>query len=309
MPKAGGTGAKDGGRVRAAAELLYAAAPEDFVSSRDALAREAKEAGDAAAAKEIGSLRKPTVPAFVVNVLVLEKRDGVASFVELGAALREATSSMSGPELRELSRQRHQLVAALVRQSRELALARGQRVGEDVLRAVEETLHAALATPEAAEQLLSGRLTSPLRTTGFAPGSDAPAAPRQSPEPTRPRPRRGGAKTGDDARRKALEEQLAAAWAAARDAADTRDHAERELDQALAGLAETEREATRLTREVERLQAELAEHEEQLEAAEHDQASAAETLKAARQHHKEAERAADAARRRVTALQNELDRT
>ena len=309
MAKGGRIGAQDRDRVRAAAELLYATAPEDFVSARDALAREAKAAGDAAAAKDIGLLRKPAVAAFVVNVLVLERRDEVASFVQLGDALREATSSMSGPELRDLSRRRHQLVTALVRQARELALARGQRVGEDVLRAVEETLHAALSTPEAAERVLSGRLTSPLRVTGFAPGGDGSAAPRKTPEPSGPRRRGGGSSTSHGARRKSLEEQLAAAWAAARDAADTRDLAERALDQALAGLAETEREATRLTREVERLQAELAEHEEQLEAAESDRASAAETLKEARQRHQEAERAADAARRTVTALQTELDRT
>ncbi len=69
---------------------------------------------------------------------------------------RCATATLSGPELRQLSGQRHRLVLALVRQARALARQAGYRVTEDVARGLEETLAAALTDPAVAEQLPDG---------------------------------------------------------------------------------------------------------------------------------------------------------
>src|SRR5690242_12635520 len=54
-----------------ALDRLYAARPEDFTAQRTRLAAEAKRSGDAAAAKQISGSRKPTVAAWVANLLAL----------------------------------------------------------------------------------------------------------------------------------------------------------------------------------------------------------------------------------------------
>lgn len=171
-----------------AAAELYALPPEQFTAARNARAKEAKAAGDKETAAQITALRKPTVVAWLVNLLVRERPDEIGGFLDLGEALREATATLSGPELRQLSGQRHQLVQALVRQARELGRQAGYRSTEDVSRAVEETLAAALTDPAVAEQLRAGRLTSGLTATGFAapsPGATSTRRASAPPTPTR----------------------------------------------------------------------------------------------------------------------------
>jgi hypothetical protein len=107
------------------------------------------------------------VLAWLVNLLVRELPDEIGGFLDLGDALRDATATLSGPELRQLSGQRHRLVLALVRQARDIARQAGYRTTEDVARGLEETLGAALTDPAVAEQLRAGRLTSGLTATGF----------------------------------------------------------------------------------------------------------------------------------------------
>lgn len=149
------------------ADELYALPPEKFTATRNSRAQAAKAAGDKATAARIAALRKPTVLAWLVNLLVRELPDEIGGVLELGDALREATATLSGPELRRLSGQRHRLVQALVRQARELGRQAGYRTTEDVARGLEETLAAALADPAVAEKLRTGRLTSGLTATGF----------------------------------------------------------------------------------------------------------------------------------------------
>ena len=160
--------------VEEAADQLYALSPREFTAARDARAKEAKDAGDKEAAAEIKALRKPTVTAWLANQLVRQHADEVRPLLELGSALREATATLSGPQLRELSRQRNDVVRALVRQARRLAADAGQPVSEDVARGLEETLNAALADPGQAELLLQGRLSVQLKHSGYGP-ADGPS--------------------------------------------------------------------------------------------------------------------------------------
>ena len=160
--------------VEEVADELYALPPEQFTAARNARAQAAKASGDREAAARIAALRKPTVLAWLVNLMVRELPEEIGGFLDLGDALREATATLSGPELRQLSGQRHRLVQALVRQARELARQAGYRITEDVARGLEETLAAALTDPAVAEQLRTGRLTSGLTATGFpAPSTGA----------------------------------------------------------------------------------------------------------------------------------------
>jgi hypothetical protein len=274
-----------------AIDELYAGPPGDFVAARDALAKRAKADGDAAAAAEVAGLRRPTVAAWLANLLVRERRDEVDSFVELGVALREATETLSGTQLRELSAQRHRLVQALVGQARNLGQAAGQRVGEEALRGVEDSLHAALADPDAAAELLAGRLTHPLSRTGYA--STAAARPAKKAAPGRTRKQR--------------ERRLAAAWSAARKAAEVRDRAAAESAAAAKQEAEARRETEQRAAEVARLRDQLEQAETGLAAAEQARQDAAYAAAGAAERAEDAAEAADRAREEVTALQADGD--
>jgi len=279
--------------VDEAAEALYAVLPRDFVAARDARVKELRAAGDAEAARAVAALRRPTVVAWLANQLVRRHADQVGPLLDLGAALREATATLSGPQLRELSRQRHQVVAALVGQARRLAAAEGQPVTEDAARGLEQTLTAALADEGAADLLRAGRLTDALVPGGF--GAAPTSAGRRPVRAARTKPAapQDPAAAERAARRAALETDLAAAWAAARAAADARSAAEDSAGAAEAAARDTARTA-------QRLRAELAAAEEAAATAEQERSAAVATRDGAREE-------AEQATRRVTELQRALD--
>jgi hypothetical protein len=280
-----------------AADELYGLRPGEFTSARDARAREAKAGGDAEVARQIKALRKPTVAAWLANQLVRAHRDEVSPLLELGAALREATATLSGPQLRQLSRQRTEVVQALVRKARRLAADAGQPVSEDATRALEGTLNAALADDEAAQLLLQGRLTEPLQHVGFGPSSSgSPSAPDSRPRKPEPAPAGAPKQSAADRRaeqREQLERDLAEAWATARAAADARTVAEEAATAA-------EREAAGLRRRVDQARTDLEAVEQALERAAATSDDASTSRDAARSE-------AEQATRRVSALQRELD--
>lgn len=114
------------------ADELYSLPPEEFTAARNAREKEAKATGDKQLSTTIHNLRKPSTGAWLANQLVREHPDEVKSFLDLGAALREATAILSGDQLRELGKQRRQLVNALMQQVRELAKAAGHKVSQDI---------------------------------------------------------------------------------------------------------------------------------------------------------------------------------
>jgi hypothetical protein len=189
---------------------LYALPPNEFTAARNERAKQARQAGDKDLAQQITALGKPTMVGWLANQLVREHPDEMRALLDLGGSLREATASLAGDQLKELSRQQRQVVHALVQQARGLAKTAGHPASEDTARGLEETLHAALADEGAAGELAAGRLTGVLSRTGFP--TDAPtAAPPKPP---------------DD---KALEK-------AARDATAAHEKAQAELDEASAAL-------------------------------------------------------------------------
>jgi hypothetical protein len=143
---------------------LYAVPPEDFVAVRSEEAGKARKARDTALAAAIGKLRKPTVAAWLVNLLAHERPDLVEELLELGAELRDAQRELRGSELRELSTRRRATVAALAKEAAQLA---GSDRGNLPLQEVEGTLAAALADSTVAAAVREGALTKSLEYTGF----------------------------------------------------------------------------------------------------------------------------------------------
>ena len=174
--------------LREHAEELYGLLPEEFMAARTAAVKAAKDDGDRDLAKAIQTLRRPTVAAWSVNLLARRRAELVEQVVSLGGSLREAQATLQGQALRDLTRQRRQLVAAVTQEVRALAAAEGQKLSDAAVRQVEETLQAAMADPAAAEAVRSGLLAQPMASTGLESLADVLAVPpdllaRQTEEP------------------------------------------------------------------------------------------------------------------------------
>ncbi|MFI7071225.1 hypothetical protein [Micromonospora sediminicola] len=304
---------------------LYAAPPDRFVAARDAAVAEARQAGDPRTAREIGRLRRPTVAAWLVNLLAIRRPELVADLTQLAEALREAQRDLRGGTLRELSAQRRAVVGALVAEVRRLAAAEpaAPPAGKLPLGEVEATLNAALSDTEVADQVRAGRLLRASHYAGFGevPRPQLRLITGDDEEPTRPEragrsgvPERAGrsgvpekaGKSGVPDRaaeaRRAREERAARAERAKR-----RRTAARELEKARAELGRAEAElsgAERAERDgaatLDRIETELAELERRRAAAEQE-------LSRAKLARRGAERALSAARRRAGEVEGVLE--
>jgi hypothetical protein len=195
--------------LESTAAELYSLAPGEFVTARTSAEKRARADGDRQLAGQIKALSKPTAAAWVANQLVRRHPDEIGALRELGAGLREATASLEGEQLRQLSQQQNRVVAALVAQARTLANDAGQPMSEATERGVDATLRAALADEELAEQLANGQLSTALEHVGFAGTLSAGAVPKPAAAPAR---------KDDLAERRRRREALEQARAAVRDA-------------------------------------------------------------------------------------------
>jgi hypothetical protein len=173
------------GQVDAVADQLYGLPLDEFSDARDTYIRQAREQKNPPLARELGKLRKPTQSAWLINLLWRDQREIMEQLFELASELSDAQAAAAGSALRELTQQRRQLESALLRRGAELAAQQGVRVSDSVEREAQETLSAALALPEVADEVRSGRLVKAANYAGFgaAPGSAPvrPAAPARAP--------------------------------------------------------------------------------------------------------------------------------
>lgn len=240
------------------AEELYGLPRDDFIPERDARVKAARAAGDRDAASEIAALRKPSLAAWLANLLARDRPDEIGALEDLGTSMREAQDRLEGDALRALSRQRHELVAALVQRGRRIAREEGVKVGESVLRELEQSVSAALTDPGAARAFAEGRLTTALEPgAGFdatparaRTGSGASA--RASSTATRPtrgrparRPDRDDAHPPTEAGKKAGPGKGGAASAQERAEAERREREQAEADRRERERAARERELRR----------------------------------------------------------------
>ncbi len=162
---------------------LYALPREDFTAARDAVAKQARTAGQRDVAAAVKKLAKPNAAAWLANMLAREHAGDVRALLDLGDELRAATAARDGAELRRLAPRQNKLVTDLVAAARRLGEAAGTRVTDDTARGLDETLRAALADSGLGRELAAGRTTDVLRFSGFPDVGFGPAAPRAAPEP------------------------------------------------------------------------------------------------------------------------------
>jgi hypothetical protein len=278
------------------ADELYSAPPHEFIARRDAAVKAAKAAGDATAAGAIKDLRKPTVGAWVVNLLALERPDLIEELADLSASMLDAQRRLKGKELRELSQSRRAVVAKLVTAGGHLAVEADPSLDAGKLPNdhIAATLQAAFADAEVATAVRAGRLVKTSSYTGFGdmmpgydPGADEPVRDRavsKAPEKAGKAARKAGQAAIKSA---APTHQQRHAAKMARKAAQT---AQRDLDQA----------ATAIRRSVATLadaEAVVADLRKRLATAEKDVDRAGQAKLKARDAHARAEKAlADAER-------------
>ncbi len=228
----------------AAADELYGVAPAEFVATRRRLVGELTRED----ARRLTALRRPTVSAWAVNLLV---RDGsVTGLLDLGDRMREAWSS--GGDLGDLERERAAMVDDLVGRARTLAGEAGRPLSDAFATEVEDTLRAAVADPSAAVAVREGRLDHPMRHAGF--GAFGGLAPARKPRPSRPDERRERARQEAEAQEAArIAKEAASAlaeWAAALETARARlTDVDERLDWLRTQVRATEEERARLERE------------------------------------------------------------
>ncbi|MEV7428792.1 hypothetical protein AB0N29_04170 [Nocardioides sp. NPDC092400] len=288
----------------AIADELYALDLAEFTPARDARAKELKGTD---LAKPVKALRKPATAAWVVNLLVRHETEQVGQVLAVGAALREAQASMSGEELRALTRQRRQLTAAVTSQARAVAKEHGLRVTDAVADQVEATLTAAMVDEGCAKAVRSGLLVASIEATGVE-EADAGAAvalpealgfaavPRESaPPPSRPRLEVVPDPEADAKVRRAAEEKLAQAESELAEA-------QSDLDEAGEEVSRLEARGLQLQAEIDELKARIAALEEDHDALDEELADAEDTRDEASAAVDDLTRARDAARAALEGL-------
>lgn len=143
-----------------AADEVFAAPRSEFVATRDRLARRAQEQGGGDAARRIAALRKPTVAAWLVNLLARERPEALQRFLDLGDSVR------AGSHLHEFAARRRDLQQELLNEVDSLAREHQQTVASGTFQQITDTLNRALADAEAAGTVRAGRLSSALEPSG-----------------------------------------------------------------------------------------------------------------------------------------------
>ena len=166
-------------------ERLYLQPPERFTRTRDELARSLRERGARAAAQEVKGLRRPSMPAWLVNQLALREPKALDELLNAGRRLREAEDAMLGgnadaEDLRAAARDESEAVDNLVALARGIASGEGVKASRAALDRAAETLRAAGADPELAERIRAGRLDKEARSATIGASTRAPSTARET---------------------------------------------------------------------------------------------------------------------------------
>jgi cell division protein FtsB len=300
------------------AEELYGLPPGEFTGTRNAWAKQTKADGDPELAKRVGELRKPSLPAWVVNMMMRHQGEEMAQVLDLGASLRQAQADLDGDALRELTRQRRQLTTAVTHSGRVLAGQLGQKVTEAVADQVQATLHAAMVDQDAAAAVRSGMLVGALVATGVGSADvvDAVALPaaigmtarprsRTSPAAAAPVPERPdlsvvpGPEPTPDEEQRARKADLEARRRAAQEAVDTAlaaaDEAQRRLRKTHKRVTRVQAHTLQTADELDQARRRVAELEHELEGLDEEAGAAQEKRARAEQRYAEAQEALERA--------------
>lgn len=238
---------------------LYALPLEQFISARDALAKETRNAGDREAAARIAKLPKPTPAAWAANQVARADPDVIRSLLDAGAALRAAQDAAlagGGAEnLRTATQAERRAVDDVMRAAVDLKPG-GKPLSRAMADRLRTTLRAAAGDPDLRAALSAGRLTGEAQAGGAWPFSsgggsddlaDLLAASKPAKKPAASRPRDEEAEARAERERLALEDELREARGTLKVRERTARGAEQDAQEAEAALerAQEQLEAAR----------------------------------------------------------------
>lgn len=199
---------------------LYSLPLERFTQARNDLVERLRKEGRQDEARRIKALRKPSLPAWVVNQLARSESDSVTRLL----LLRDEMASFAGvDDLRRLGAEKRDLLNSLLERARAVLEQSGHPAGASTIDAITKTLQAGASEDERV-RIAQGTLDRPLAPSGFeGMGGFEVADTGDSPGPS-PQP-------GRAARRKA-EKLTKEAEAAAREAGRLEQQAEQTQRQA-----------------------------------------------------------------------------
>jgi len=249
-------------------DQLYQLSLDEFTAARNALA---KESGDGA----IKKLEKPNLAAWAVNQLYWHERKLYDEVIKTSTQVRTAHRQMLSGKASDV-RAAETFHAEAMRKAkvaiRTILEAAGNSAADAVMTPITETLDALPTTDT------PGRLTRPLRRTGFEALQGITITAKATPSPPRIEPKKAALeKESDKDRRKreADQQELAMAKERLRFA----EAAEREAESA---AERADRAVERAERTRERIEAELTEASEAEKSLRKEQSSAAAALEKAR---------------------------
>jgi len=269
-------------------DVLYAAAPADFVGIRKQLVAECKARGDAEAAKRVAAARKPTQVAYLLNQLARQQPDEVAALVDIGRALeraqRAAIRTGDSAVLREAIATQRKAISTLTTQA--MALAKKLEV-HVAGHAITGALQAALGDPAIGAELEAGTLQTPPEAVGTFGGGFGEGDLEQPEAEEIPPPRKSEARPKAVPKKSKVEAAKAKAESKADAAAEKarRAHEARVEREARAAEAAAEREKHKAEREARReAEAEAKAAEQEAEALEVEARKAVARAEKARDH-------------------------
>jgi hypothetical protein len=233
-------------------DRLFALPLDEFTAARNTLARALKET-DGAAAEQVRTLAKPSVPAWAINQLARSEPGAVGALLDAGAAMRSAQERALGgsgapDELRSAQAQERAAIDTLTQRAQALLAEAGRPATQSMLDRIARTLHTAAVDDEGRRLLQAGRLTEELEPAGFEAlaGLTVPAAGPGRDDLAERRRR----KEEEQRRKLELEHQ-------ARELDRQAREAEREADTARAAAVAAERRAERARSAADKAAAEL----------------------------------------------------
>lgn len=142
---------------------LFTLPVEDFTAARNALAKRFDKEGRSEEASEVKALKKPKLSAWAINQLA----HGHTSLLEeLVSVSREMAAATEAGEMRTASIKRQRLVSQLRDRAGSILEQGGHAAAANTLHEVTQTL-LATSDEDLAEAVLQGRLSEPLRSSGF----------------------------------------------------------------------------------------------------------------------------------------------
>jgi hypothetical protein len=172
-------------------DRVFGAPLEDFVSERNALAKELSAAGKDDEAATVKALKKPSVSAWALNQGVRADPKATKALLAAAKKLEAAQSEALQGEaaaLRDAQEEQQRTVDAML-DAVERA-ASGRDLSPAMLDRVRETLRAIPGDNELREEFEEGRVTRDRRAVGFSGAiADVPAAPRRKRAKAAPRKR------------------------------------------------------------------------------------------------------------------------